>query len=175
MFEWLFCLWTKEQPPTPTGNPLFSQDNLEPNTAEYVLLIRAILYTQMEPSTGREIQAKPDNQEAILLLRHSLMYILCSGCGHMWPDLRKGTLTRFSKCAYFKEAYFGNAMHNLNQTWVFYGGGVAAAMTRKWSLSTAPSGCYGAEFTAFAIEVSFSKNGTSTKVHIFGMEGALDF
>ena len=28
---------------------------------------------------------------------------------------------------------------------------------------------------AFAIEVSFSKNGTTTKVRIFGMEGALDF
>jgi len=35
-----------------------------------------------------------------------------------------------SKCAYFKEAYFRNAMRNPNQRWVFYGGGVAAAMTR---------------------------------------------
>jgi len=95
--------------------------------------------------------------------------------GHMWPDLWKGTLTRFSKCVYFKEAYFRNAIGNLNQTLVFYGGGVAAAMTRKWSLSTAPSGCYEAEFMAFAIEASFSKNGTTTKVRIFGMEGALDF
>ena len=93
----------------------------------------------------------------------------------MWPDLWKGTLIRFSKCTYFKEAYFHNAMRNLNQTRVFYGGGVAAAMMPKWSLSTAPSGCYGAEFTVFVIEVSFSKNGTTTKVRIFGMEGALDF
>ena len=93
----------------------------------------------------------------------------------MWPDLWKGALTRFSKCAYFKEAYFRNAMRYLNQTWVFYGEGVAAAITQKWSLSTAPSGCYGAEFTALAIEVSFSKNGTTTKARIFGMEGALDF
>ena len=95
-------------------------------------------------------------------------------CTRMWPDLLKVTLTRFSKYAYFKEVYFCNAMRNLNQTWVFYGGGIAAAMTWKWSLSTAPSGCYRAEFTAFASEVSFSKNGT-TKVCIFGMEGALDF
>ena len=65
-------------------------------------------------------------------------------------------------------------MCNLNQTWVFYGGGVAAAMIQKWSLTTVPSGCYGAEFMAFAIEVSFSKNGTTTKVRIFGMEGALN-
>jgi len=41
-------------------------------------------------------------------------------------------------------------LRNLNETQVFYRGGVAAAMTRKWSLSTAPSVCYGAEFTAFA-------------------------
>ena len=94
----------------------------------------------------------------------------------LWcPYLWKGTLIRFSKCTYFKEAYFHNAMRNLNQTRVFYGGGVAAAMMPKWSLSTAPSGCYGAEFTVFVIEVSFSKNGTTTKVRIFGMEGALDF
>jgi len=50
------------------------------------------------------------------------------------------------------------SLRNPNQTRVFYGGGVAAAMMRKWSLSTAPSGCHGAEFTAFAIEVSFLKN-----------------
>ena len=93
----------------------------------------------------------------------------------MWPDLWKGTLTRFSKCTYFKETYFRNAISNLNQMWVFYTGGIAAAMMRKWSLSTAPSRCYRAEFTAFAIEVSFSKNGTTTKVRIFVMEGALDF
>ena len=55
---------------------------------------------------------------------------------NMWPDLWKGTLIRFSKCAYFKEAYFRNSMRNLNQTQVFYGGGIAAAMTWKWSLST---------------------------------------
>ena len=95
--------------------------------------------------------------------------------GYMWPDLGKRTLTRFSKCTYFKEAYFRNAIRNLNQTWVFYRVGVAATMTWKWSLSTAASRCYGAEFTAFAIEASFSKNGTTTKLRIFGMEGALDF
>jgi len=44
-----------KQPTTPTDNPLFSQDNLEPNTAEYVLLVCAVLYTQTEPSTSREI------------------------------------------------------------------------------------------------------------------------
>jgi len=33
-------------------------------------------------------------------------------------------------------------MCNLNQTWVFYGGGVAAAMTQKWSFRTAPSGSW---------------------------------
>ena len=41
--------------------------------------------------------------------------------------------------------------------------------------SSYPSGCYGAEFTAFAIEVSFLKNGTTTMVRIFGMEGVLNF
>jgi len=29
------------------------------------------------------------------------------------------------------QAYFRNALRNLNQTWVFYGGGIAAAMARK--------------------------------------------
>ena len=94
----------------------------------------------------------------------------------MWPDLWKGTLIRFSKCAYFKEAYFLNTLCNLNQTRVFMEEALLQQfLRRKWSLSTAPSGCYGAEFTVFAIEVSFSKNGTTTKVRIFGMEGALDF
>jgi len=48
-------------------------------------------------------------------------------------------------------------------------------MMRKLSLGTALSGCYGAEFMAFVIKVSFSKNGTNTKEHTFGVEGALDF
>jgi len=64
---------------------------------------------------------------------------------------------------------------NLNQRWVFYGGGVAAAMTRKWSLRTAPSKSFGAEFRAFAIAASFSKNGTTTKARTSGMERASDF
>jgi len=50
-----------------------------------------------------------------------------------------------------------------------------AVMTWKASLRTAPSGSYGAEFTAFAIAVSFLKNGTTMKVCISGMEGASDF
>jgi len=43
----------------------------------------------------------------------------------------KRDLNSLFKCAYFNEAYFHNAKRNLNQTWVFYGGGIAAAMIRK--------------------------------------------
>jgi len=62
---------------------------------------------------------------------------------------------------------------NLNQT--CYGGVNAAAMTWKGSLRTAPSGSYMTKLTAFTITVSSSNNGTTMKVHISGMEGALDF
>jgi len=86
-----------------------------------------------------------------------------------------GTISHISKCAYFKKASFRYAMCNLNQMWVFYGGRVAAAMTRKWSLRTAPSKSFGAEFRAFAIAASFSKNGTTTKARTSGMERASDF
>jgi len=94
---------------------------------------------------------------------------------NMRPDLRKGTIYHILKCTYFKELYFHNAMHNLNQTWVFCGGGIAAAMTWKWSLRTAPSGSFGAEFMALAIAASFLKNGTTMKARISRLEGALDF
>jgi len=50
-----------------------------------------------------------------------------------------------------ESAYFRNTVRNVNQTWMFYEGGVAAEMMRKWSLRTASSGSYGAEFMAFAI------------------------
>jgi len=36
----------------------------------------------------------------------------------------------FKTCVYFQEVYFCNALRNLNQMRLFYGGGVAAGM--KW-------------------------------------------
>ena len=66
-------------------------------------------------------------------------------------------------------------MCNVNQTWVFYREGITATMMWKRSLRNAPLGSYGTGFAAFAIRVSFSKNGTSTKECISRMEGALDF
>ena len=53
-------------------------------------------------------------------------------CSYMWPDLWRGTLICFSKCVYFKEAYFRNAMRNLNQTRVFYRGGVSLKIVKNW-------------------------------------------
>ena len=50
----------------------------------------------------------------------------------MWPDLQKGTIIHiWNAYTYFKEAYFRYAMGNLSQIWVFYTGGVAAAITWK--------------------------------------------
>jgi len=59
--------------------------------------------------------------------------------------------------------------------WVFYRGGINAAVMWKSSLRTVPSGSYRVEFIAFAIVASFLKNGTITKVHIPGMERASYF
>ena len=38
----------------------------------------------------------------------------------LWPDLQKGAISCILKCAYFKEAYFCNAMHNPNQIGVLW-------------------------------------------------------
>jgi len=42
-------------------------------------------------------------------------------------------------------------MHNQNQTWVFYGGHVAAAISWNWSLGTAPTVSYRVKFMAFLV------------------------
>jgi len=48
---------------------------------------------------------------------------------NMWSDLQKGTISRISKWAFFKEGYFVYASVYI-QTWVFYSGGSAVA--EKW-------------------------------------------
>ena len=53
-------------------------------------------------------------------------------------------------------------MHNLNHTRVFYGGGIAVAMPRRWSLRTAPSVSHRAEFTV-CNHGKFSKNSTTIR------------
>ena len=64
------------------------------------------------------------------------------------------------------------AVRYLNETWIAYIGGVAAAITRKWSHSTTPQGRYGAEFAELSITRRFSKNDGPTKARITEMETA---
>ena len=70
--------------------------------------------------------------------------------------------TRFAKrdhILHFEIAYLCITMHNQNQTWVFYGAHVSAAIAWKWSIGTATTVSYKVEFLAFAILVNFLKNG----------------
>jgi len=61
-------------------------------------------------------------------------------------------------------------MHNLNQMWVFYGGCVAAAMTQKEVLGLYFQGAHGIYYDCG----DFSKNGTTMKACISGIEGTSD-
>jgi len=56
---------------------------------------------------------------------------------------------------------------------VFYKGHVAATM-QKWSLKTAPAGCYGGRIYCFYDHGEFLKNDTTMKACFPGMEGASD-
>ena len=68
-------------------------------------------------------------------------------------------------------------MRYLNQMWVVYTAGVAAAIFRKRSHSATPrpQGTYGAEFAELSIMRRFSKNGGAIKACSTETEGATDF